>query len=199
MILELLTWCVAYLMGSLPMGLYAGYLWTGQDIRNFGTGDCGIGNVLRVIGLEAALLTIALGGLKGMIPLWVAKLMGVEDWGLALGGLLILVGSLWTCYPGVKGKFSISTTLGILAVLAPATAGAALALVISGLVLFRKISWAAWALVISLPLIGLMTTRNWMLLTVIFALASLVVAKELQGVVKWPILSKDGVTYKIWD
>ncbi|MHB8172247.1 MAG: glycerol-3-phosphate acyltransferase [Thermincolia bacterium] len=197
MILELFIISLAYMVGCLPVGLYVGYLWSGQDVRRFGSGGCGSRDILLVIGLEAALLVVVLEGLKGLVPLGVARILGVEGWGLVLTGLMVLIGSLWPRYPGVKGRFSISTTLGVLALTIPATAGAALALVVSCLVLFRRLSLAAWALVITLPLLGLLTTGDWLILTMIFCYSALVLAKEIQGIGRWPMLMRDGVTYKI--
>ena len=44
---------VGYLMGSVPMGLIAGRLVRGIDIREYGSGKTGFTNALRTIGLRA--------------------------------------------------------------------------------------------------------------------------------------------------
>jgi len=192
-----MSWVMAYLIGSLPAGLFVGYLWTGQDIRMYGSGDCGLKNVFRVISLEAALVTLIAEGLKGLLPVLAAKSLGISGGSVALTGILVIVGSLWTWYPGIRGAFSITTSLGVLTGITPNATGPIAALVISCLLLFRKASWTAWAMIVFLPVIGLLSTANWVELTVIFGIPALMIARELQQIVHWPKLMKDGVTYKV--
>lgn len=40
-----------YLLGSIPMGLFAVSIATGQDVRNIGSGRIGGTNVMRAAGL----------------------------------------------------------------------------------------------------------------------------------------------------
>jgi glycerol-3-phosphate acyltransferase PlsY len=58
---------LAYLLGSLPPGYWAGWLWKGIDIREHGSGSTGATNVLRVIGKGAALAVLLVDILKGSV------------------------------------------------------------------------------------------------------------------------------------
>ena len=57
----------AYLLGSIPWAYIAGRF-RGVDLRKFGSGNLGTTNVLRLLGVPAALIVYALDALKGALP-----------------------------------------------------------------------------------------------------------------------------------
>jgi len=57
----------AYLLGSIPWAYIAGRF-RGVDLRTFGSGNLGTTNVLRLLGVPAALIVYALDALKGALP-----------------------------------------------------------------------------------------------------------------------------------
>ena len=58
---------VAYLCGSLPVGVWVGR-WAGVDVRRAGSGNIGATNVARTVGKRAGLLTLFADVAKGALP-----------------------------------------------------------------------------------------------------------------------------------
>ncbi len=115
----------AYLVGSIPFGLFVGWL-RGVDIRQKGSGNIGATNVSRVLGRPWGLLVFALDVLKGAIPTaiaaWVMHAYG-DSLHLPAGvrtAIVMLVqaccvfGHVWPIYLGFKGGKGVATSLGIL-------------------------------------------------------------------------------------
>ena len=48
---------IAYLLGSIPFGLLVGKWWSRIDVRQYGSGNIGMTNVLRTAGYVPGLLT----------------------------------------------------------------------------------------------------------------------------------------------
>ncbi|MBU2803691.1 glycerol-3-phosphate 1-O-acyltransferase PlsY, partial [Acidithiobacillus ferridurans] len=89
------------------------------DPRQSGSGNPGATNILRIGGKKAALLTL-LGDLtKGVIPIVIARLLGLEDWALAAVALATFLGHLYPVFFGFRGGKGVATALGILLALLP--------------------------------------------------------------------------------
>lgn len=59
---------VAYVIGSIPWAYLAGRLLKGVDLRKFGSGNLGTTNVLRLLGMPAAVTVYFLDAAKGALP-----------------------------------------------------------------------------------------------------------------------------------
>jgi glycerol-3-phosphate acyltransferase PlsY len=62
----------AYLLGSVPTGLWTVKLLKGIDIRQIGSGSTGTTNVLRTAGKTAAIFVFIVDIAKGFIPVWLS-------------------------------------------------------------------------------------------------------------------------------
>ena len=114
----------SYLFGSMNSAIIVCKAWKKQDIRNYGSKNAGLTNVLRVYGKGPALATLLCDLAKGVIAvvvcrLLVHKVMGVEFFGDPhfigyLAGLCVMLGH---CFPvfygfhGGKGVLLAATTL----------------------------------------------------------------------------------------
>jgi len=66
---------LSYVIGSIPFGWLIVKLKTGKDIRAIESGRTGGTNAMRAAGLGAGLLTAIMDILKGVVAVWVAKVI----------------------------------------------------------------------------------------------------------------------------
>ncbi|MDS1030193.1 glycerol-3-phosphate 1-O-acyltransferase PlsY [Bacillota bacterium LX-D] len=107
-----------YLLGSIPFALVAGKIVSGKDIRNFGSGNLGGTNAIRVLGWQAGLAVIAADIFKGALATYLGLLLGNEVTGMVAG----IAAALGHCYPafaGFRGGKGVATGTGVFLVLAP--------------------------------------------------------------------------------
>src|SRR3972149_4737807 len=84
---------VAYLIGSVPIGVIVVRLTTGKDVLNEHSGRTGGTNVMRTAGLWAGLVTGLGDILKGYVAVAVAKTICPSgDWLHAAAGVLAVLG-----------------------------------------------------------------------------------------------------------
>lgn len=60
---------LAYLIGSIPFGVFIARRVAGIDIRVVGSGNIGATNVGRMVGKKFGILTLFLDALKGFVPI----------------------------------------------------------------------------------------------------------------------------------
>ncbi|MCJ7551030.1 MAG: glycerol-3-phosphate acyltransferase [Anaerolineae bacterium] len=107
----------AYLLGSIPPGIFWAWLFRHIDVRLHGSGRTGGTNVWRTAGFGAAVLTALTDALKGAAAIWVAGVMGVPVWGVALAGALAIVGHNYSIFLGFHGGAGTATSIGVAAAL----------------------------------------------------------------------------------
>lgn len=104
----------AYLIGSISSAIIICRLMGLPDPREQGSGNPGATNVMRIGGKKAAAITLLGDLLKGLIPVYVAKLVGVPAEILALTGIAAFLGHLYPVFFGFKGGKGVATSLGVL-------------------------------------------------------------------------------------
>jgi glycerol-3-phosphate acyltransferase PlsY len=116
-----LAFAAAYLVGSVPFGLLAGFL-KGVDIREHGSRNIGATNAARVLGRKWFLIVLLLDALKGALPALLAGLFSERAGAdLALAAACgALCGHLFPVYLGFRGGKGVATGLGVVLVLTPA-------------------------------------------------------------------------------
>ena len=58
---------LGFFLGSIPFGLIVGKLWLGTDVRQQGSGNIGMTNVMRIGGKGPGILTFILDFAKGWL------------------------------------------------------------------------------------------------------------------------------------
>lgn len=114
---------VAYLLGSINFAIIICKRVAGIDIREKGSKNAGTTNVLRTVGKGAALLTLILDVLKGVVAVLFAMLVShiwednVDPIMLNyLAGLMAILGHTFPIYYGFRGGKGVATSLGVLLV-----------------------------------------------------------------------------------
>jgi glycerol-3-phosphate acyltransferase PlsY len=108
----------AYLLGSVPAA-YLAIKWSrGTDIRKVGTGKVGASNVLNA-GPKWLTIPVAVFDIgKGVLVVFIAKLMHLEPLYQALVGVCAVLGHDWSIYLKFKsGGRGVFVTLGVITML----------------------------------------------------------------------------------
>lgn len=106
---------LSYLLGSIPFGYLVGKYLRKIDIREYGSGNIGVANIFRVLGLRYAILVLIGDCLKGFLPVYLTRLMITENIPLSLwAGLFAIIGHNWSVFLKFKGGKGIATTYGVI-------------------------------------------------------------------------------------
>ncbi len=137
----------AYLMGSLSFAVVVSRLMGLEDPRTYGSGNPGATNVLRSGNKKAAVLTLLLDAVKGVIPVLLARHFApAVGWGegmVALVGLAAFLGHLWPVFFRFVGGKGVATAAGVLLAFEPVLGLATLASWLLIAYFFRYSSLAA--------------------------------------------------------
>jgi acyl phosphate:glycerol-3-phosphate acyltransferase len=105
----------SYLVGGIPIGLLVGRAKGIDDIRQFGSGNIGASNVLRVIGTKAGLFVWFMDAVKGYAPVAAATyLLHLDGWWLAAVAIAAISGHCFSVYLRFTGGKGVSTSLGVI-------------------------------------------------------------------------------------
>jgi glycerol-3-phosphate acyltransferase PlsY len=108
---------LAYLAGSLSFAVIVSSLMGLNDPRTFGSKNPGATNVLRSGNKSAAIVTLLLDAVKGLLPVllvkWFGKPYGLEDGTIALVGLAAFMGHLWPVFFRFQGGKGVATFIGV--------------------------------------------------------------------------------------
>lgn len=135
---------ISYLVGSIPWAYIFGRLLKGIDIRQFGSGNVGATNALRVLGRGPGIVVLVLDILKGVLTV---VILGQTEILSIVFGLCCICGHNWTVFLKFKGGKGVATTLGVLLGLAIKISGLRLIL---GLLAITWLSVFAFSKIISL-------------------------------------------------
>lgn len=105
---------VAYLLGSIPSGVWIGKLFFHKDIRNFGSGNTGTTNTFRVLGRPAGFVVFLMDILKGTLATCLPLIFGVTNVNPLLFGLMAVVGHTFPVFAHFKGGKAVATSAGML-------------------------------------------------------------------------------------
>ena len=105
---------VAYLIGSISSAIIICRLMRLPDPREQGSGNPGATNVMRIGGKKASTITLLGDLLKGLLPVYIAGLMGASLELLAVIGLAAFLGHLYPVFFKFKGGKGVATSIGVL-------------------------------------------------------------------------------------
>ncbi len=109
---------LTYLIAAIPFGLVLTKIFAKKDVREFGSGNIGATNVVRVAGKKIGLLTLILDGFKGAIMVVIARFTFADASGLhiflVLVGTVAVIAHVYPVYLNFKGGKGVATTLAVL-------------------------------------------------------------------------------------
>ncbi len=119
----LLTAFFAYLIGSVNFAIIVTRLFAKKDIRDYGSGNAGMTNVLRTLGKGPAAIVTVGDFCKGMLAVLIGHLIllflsgEVPFYADYLIALLVMLGHCFPVFYGFKGGKGILVSAGVILVL----------------------------------------------------------------------------------
>lgn len=109
---------IAYLLGSIPSGVWIGKLFYQKDIREYGSGNTGATNTFRILGVKAGIVALVLDVLKGTAATLLPIYLNTNIHPVFIGVFAIL-GHIYSAYIHFKGGKAVATSAGVALALHP--------------------------------------------------------------------------------
>lgn len=106
---------IGYALGCVSTGVIVSKLYGRIDIRNYGSGNAGMTNVMRTLGWVPSFLTFAGDALKGVLGALIGRWIGGEL-GMHIGGICAILGHNWPALFRFRGGKGMSTSFGYILV-----------------------------------------------------------------------------------
>ena len=152
----------SYLFGSLNSAIIVCKLWKHKDIREYGSKNAGLTNVLRVFGKGPALATLIFDLIKGVAAVLVCRivvtdLMNVTFFGDSkfigyLAGFIVMIGHIFPVFYGFHGGKGVLLAATTLLTIDPLTCALSVGVFILLVVITKYVSVGSIAAAISYPI-----------------------------------------------
>ena len=126
---EVVLIIIAYLLGSIPTSVWISKKIFNFDIRDFGSGNAGTTNTLRVLGKKWAIIVFIIDVLKGVIASFLYLLISNYRENeisrinfMILLGLAAVLGHIFPIWAEFKGGKGVATLLGMTLAIQPIVA-----------------------------------------------------------------------------
>ena len=162
---------MAYLLGSIPSGLWIGRKFFQIDIRQHGSGNLGATNSFRILGKKAGTIVLLMDLLKGSISVLLLKQMDLHGVSPLIIALFAVIGHTYPLFANFKGGKAVATFAGVILAYQPVLFLIGLGIFILTLAISKMVSFTSM-LTIS---IGVLLTLYFqdIVLTIIALLADI--------------------------
>lgn len=178
----ILIFALCYFLGSIPFGLLVGRWWARVDVREYGSGNIGMTNVLRTTGWFCALLTLIGDMGKGTLSVYLARNAGFDPTICLIAGIFAVVGHNWPIFLRFKGGKGVATIAGVLIAYQPIVAAILLAIWLAVLLIWRYISLASIVVAVCLPFVLVMVQSRAIEVALATVVAALTVFKHRSNI-----------------
>jgi len=186
--MTVLAWLLSaisgYLIGSVSFGIIAGKILRGIDIRDYGSGNTGGTNALRVLGKKPAAAVLAGDVLKGVASVAAGFCIGGDMSCAVLGGFAAIAGHTYPLYFGFRGGKGAATGFGVILALAPDATIIALAVFVVTVVVTRYVSLGSILGAVSVPLSVFMLDKPRPILLFSICAASFVIYRHRSNILR---------------
>ncbi|MFD1432955.1 glycerol-3-phosphate 1-O-acyltransferase PlsY [Lacticaseibacillus yichunensis] len=157
---------LAYLIGSIPSGVWIGQLLYQKDIRTAGSHNIGTTNAYRVLGPLGGTIVLVMDILKGTLGASLPVIFGYhQHYLILLVGLAAVCGHTFSIFIHFKGGKAVATSAGILLAYNPPFFVIAFAIFLSLVALTSMVSVASTLGMTIITLLSLVY-HDWLLTTV---------------------------------
>lgn len=156
--MSIIVWpIIAYVLGSIPFGLFVAKTLCNIDPRLDGSKNTGATNVARLCGTKYGIMTLLLDVGKGLFPVLMASAWIDSDMGLSLVALAAIFGHAFSCFMNFKGGKAVATTVGAFLALSPWGTIFSAILCLGTVALSGHVSMGSLTLALALPVFMILT------------------------------------------
>ncbi|MBC2375159.1 glycerol-3-phosphate 1-O-acyltransferase PlsY [Listeria welshimeri] len=176
---------LAYVIGSIPSGLWIGKIFYKKDIREFGSGNLGATNSFRVLGKKAGSIVTVMDILKGtvatLLPFFFQLHVDHHFW--LLTGAFAIIGHSFPLFAGFRGGKAVATSAGVILAYAPLLFVAALIIFLLTLKISKYVSLSSMIAALAALLISLFM-GDWILIILIACITLFVVWRHRANITR---------------
>lgn len=177
---------MAYLLGSIPTGLWIGQIFFKKNLREYGSGNTGTTNTFRILGKTAGTVTFAIDFLKGTLATLLPLFLHINGISPMIFGLIAVLGHTFPIFAEFKGGKAVATSAGVVLGFSPLFFSYLIIIFIVTLYLGSMISLASIVVagfaiisVLIFPLLGIILPSYDLLFTlIIILLASIILIRH---------------------
>ncbi|MBZ2131160.1 glycerol-3-phosphate 1-O-acyltransferase PlsY [Streptococcus gordonii] len=177
---------LAYLLGSIPTGLWIGQIFFKKNLREYGSGNTGTTNTFRILGKTAGTVTFAIDFLKGTLATLLPLFLHINGISPMIFGLIAVLGHTFPIFAEFKGGKAVATSAGVVLGFSPLFFSYLIIIFIVTLYLGSMISLASIVVagfaiisVLIFPLLGIILPSYDLLFTlIIILLASIILIRH---------------------
>ena len=186
MINTILGLILAYLLGSIPTGLWIGQIFFKKNLREYGSGNTGTTNTFRILGKTAGTVTFAIDFLKGTLATLLPLLLHINGISPMIFGLIAVLGHTFPIFAEFKGGKAVATSAGVVLGFSPLFFSYLIIIFIVTLYLGSMISLASIVVagfaiisVLIFPSLGIiLPSYNFLFTLIIILLASIILIRH---------------------
>lgn len=158
---------MAYLLGSIPSGLWIGRKFFQIDIRQHGSGNLGATNSFRILGKKAGTIVLLMDLLKGSISVLLLKQMDLHGISPLIIALFAVVGHTYPLFANFKGGKAVATFAGVILAYQPVLFLIGLGIFILTLAISKMVSFSSMV-TISIGVLASLYFQDMVLTTIAF-------------------------------
>lgn len=176
---------LAYLIGSIPSGLWIGKLFFQKDIREHGSGNLGATNAFRVLGLLPGSIVTAIDILKGTLATLLPLVfhLHVDHHLYLLTGIFAIIGHSFPIFAGFKGGKAVATSAGIILGYAPLLFIAVIIVFLITLKISKYVSLSSMITAVIALLLSVFA-KDWVLSILIACIAIFVIYRHRTNIAR---------------
>lgn len=192
----------AYILGSINFAVIFTNLFIKKDVRDFGSGNAGMTNVLRVAGPLPGILTFICDAAKGAVSCFIGRYVIFDYlfknypehgdfylpiYGALLCGVFCMIGHVFPAFFQFKGGKAVAVSVGIFAIVDWRCISVALGIFVIILLISRIISISSLIATASMPVCIACFSRNtgervWVSVLLTLVMVLIIYLKHIENI-----------------
>jgi glycerol-3-phosphate acyltransferase PlsY len=176
---------IAYLLGSIPSGIWIGKLFFNVNLREHGSGNSGTTNTFRILGKKAGIVVFLIDVLKGTLATMLPALMGIDGISPVWFGLLAVLGHSFSIFDRFRGGKAVATTAGLILGYSPIMFGILFIVFLISLYITSMVSFSSILIAILVFLSAITFYHNDLIFVIVMTfIAAFVIYKHRDNIAR---------------